>query len=493
MYVKTPWHGEDIEHIPGAHVKGIHLNATPDQRDVILMRQGKPPLGPAPAPPLAKCGKLPLRDYQRDGVAFVVDSMRKNKGAILADDMGLGKTLQTIAAWQELDRPYPLLVLAPAPVRRGWVREFKKWLDVDAVLVEDGKKAATIDNTTKVVVTSYQLAHKALPLSFCPHVVVLDELHNLRGRTAQRAERLKELSWMASYRLGLTGTPMWGRPRDLWQPLKMLFHYQFGTADEYDFAYCGAFMGAWGNKENKGVTRSPELRARLAHVMLRRTKEDVAKDLPPLTRNIRWLPADKNAKKALESAVLGSMRHTDALKAALAAKIDYAVETCLEAERYICFTWMKTDAIKLHAKLVEEGSPCELITGDLTQKQREDAIERAIRNGSSVVATIDSCGVGVDRLQFVSSNVIFHAIDPTPTKTAQAEARAHRIGQASPVFATFLALADSADELIVERVVEKLQAWTDTMGRDSTARMKDVIDTRPDTDMDDLAKLFADE
>jgi hypothetical protein len=54
-------------------------------------------------------------------------------------------------------------------------------------------------------------------------------------------------------------------------------------------------------------------------------------------------------------------------------------------------------------------------------------------------------------------------------------------------------LADSADELIVERVVEKLQAWTDTMGRDATAKMKDVIDTRPDTDMEDLANLFAEE
>jgi len=492
MYVKTEWHGEDIEHIPGAHVKGVHLIATPDQRDVIAMRQGKAPAGPAPAPQVFM-QKLPLRDYQRKGVAFVVDSMRKNEGAVLADDMGLGKTLQTIAAWDELRRPYPLLIVAPAPVRRGWVREFKKWLNVDAMLVEDGKKAATVTNDVGIVVTSYQLAHKGLPVSFCPHMVVFDELHNLRGRTAQRAKRLTELSWMASHRLGLTGTPMWGRPRDLWQPLKMLFRYRFGNADEYDFAYCGAYRGAWGNKENKGVTRSPELRARLAHVMIRRTKEDVAKDLPPLTRNVRWLPSDKNAKKALEAAVLGSMRHTDALKAALAAKIDYAVETCLEAEKYICFTWMKQDAIKLHGKLVEEDSPCELITGDLSQKQREAAIERAIRLGHSVVATIDSCGVGVDRLQYVSNNVIFHAIDPTPTKTAQAEARAHRIGQESPVFVTFLALADSADELIVERVVEKLQAWTDTMGRDATAKMKDVIDTRPDTDMEDLANLFAEE
>lgn len=491
------YEGQDTDHIPGLLVRGMSIIGTCDQWAVIHRRMGtRPePEPPAPMPRLADTNGLPLRPYQRDAVARGVTGLVRDRGFILADDMGLGKTLQTLAMWQTLGRPYPLLILAPASVRRGWVREAKKWLGVDATLVETGKQARAVDNQTKVVVTSYQLAAKELPNAFCPHMVVIDEAQNLRGRTAKRAARLTELCHLATYRLALTGTPMWGRPRDLWQILKMLFNYRFGTAQAFDFAYCGAYFNAFGGKENSGSTRSDELRLRLDYVMLRRTKEDVAKDLPPLTRQIRWLPADKNAKLAMEQSILGKLRYIDALKAAQQAKLDAAVEVCQEAGKFILFTYMKADARALHSALVEAECPCELIDGDMTQAQREWAIQQAVKHGHSVVATINSCGVGVDGLQHVASNVIFHAIDPTPTQTAQAEARAHRIGQQSPVCVTYLALTDSVDNLIIERVVEKLEQWRDTMGNDSTAQMRETVAAPAiaQRDMDDIAALFATE
>lgn len=500
--IVRPYTGQDIEHIPGLLAKEAHLVGTVDQWAVVNKRSGAAAEQalleaglPQPPVDLSPVAGLPLRDYQKTAVTRVASGLRRDKGFILADDMGLGKTLQTLATWQALGRPYPLLIIAPASVRRGWVRECKKWLDVDATLVETGKAAREVGNTTKVVVTSYQLAAKELPIAFCPHMVVIDEAQNLRGRTAKRAERITELCHLATYRLALTGTPMWGRPRDLWQILKMLFRYRFGTANAFDFAYCGAYWNAFGGKENAGATRSDELRLRLGYVMLRRTKEDVAADLPPLTRQIRWLAADRKAKVAFEQSVLGKMRYIDAMKAALSAKRDAALEVCEEAGKFILFTYMKADAQSLFAALVESGIMCELITGDMTQRQREAAIDQAIKHGHSIVATIDACGVGVDRLQHVASNVVFHAIDPTPTKTAQAEARAHRIGQTSPVTVTYLALSDSVDNIIIERVVEKLEQWKGTMGNDSTAQMRAVVAAPATTqaDMDDIAALFAEE
>ena len=117
------------------------------------------------------------------------------------------------------------------------------------------------------------------------------------------SEALLERSKGASYRLALSGTPMWGRPRDLWMLLKVLFpDYRFGTANEFDYAYCAAFVNKWGGKENKGVSRSEELRKRLAFVMLRRTKAEIGDQLPSLTRVIRWVPAEKRATQALEKA-----------------------------------------------------------------------------------------------------------------------------------------------------------------------------------------------
>jgi SWI/SNF-related matrix-associated actin-dependent regulator 1 of chromatin subfamily A len=421
--------------------------------------------------------------------------MMQEKGFLLADDMGLGKTIQTIAMWQGLRRPYPCLIMAPASTRRGWVRQFRQWLGLEVKLVETGKQAAECDNKTGVIVTSYELAMK-LPTHFYPHMCVIDEAQNLRGRRTKRGDRIMELMHAASHRMALTGTPMWSRPRDLWNVMKMLFGYRFGTAESFDFAYCAAYLNAYGGRENSGSSRADELALRLPYVMLRRTKEEVAKDLPSLTRAVRWLPPDPKAKRAMEAAALGTIRNVDALKSTLAAKIDAAVEVAQECDKFILFTWMKADAHTLQQRLIDEGIKVELITGDLTHKQRETAIDRAIADNSNVVATIDSCGAGVDRLQHVASNVIFHSIDYVPTKTAQAEARAHRIGQDKPVFVTYLALSDSADQWVIEKVVDKLDQWRQTMGNDSTAQMHGAIATpaaMPEVEaqqMKDLMEMF---
>lgn len=387
--------------------------------------------------------------------------------------MGLGKTVQTIAVWNSLRRPVPLLVVAPASVRRGWVREFKKWAELDVLLVETGKQAKEVGNA-KVVITSYELAKK-LDVRFCPHMMVMDEAHLLRGRLASRSNFLLELSRVASYKMALTGTPIWSRPRDFWMLLKILFGYRFGTADQFDYAYCGAYTNQWGGKVNKGATRLDELKLRLSYAMLRRTKEQVASELPPMTREIRWVDATKPATKALEAAILKQLSFPDALNATLDAKIDVAVEAATSAGRFLLFTWQKRHAQLLHEKLTADGVECELITGDISHAEREAIVARATLNQCGIVATIDSTNAGVDGLQHIADTVIFHAIDYVPIKMAQAEARLHRIGQKNPVTVIYIAMTDSADQFVVETVVEKLDQWKATMGSDSTSSMNDTL------------------
>lgn len=390
--------------------------------------------------------------------------------------MGLGKTVQTLATWDALLRPWPLLICAPASVRPTWKAQFKRWLGMDATVVTSGKKAAALTKEDKVVVTSYDLVKK-LAAAFVPQMLVLDEAHLLRGRMADRSNHLLQLAQMTSYRLALTGTPIWSRPRDFWMLLKILFGYRFGTADDFDYAYCAAYQNQWGGKENKGVSRPEELKLRLSYVMLRRLKEDVASELPPLTREIRWVPQgkDKAAAKALEAAVLGQLHFSDALNATLDQKVDAAVEAAQEAGKFLMFTWQKRHAELLHEKLNAAGYPCELLTGDYTTAERQLAIERAKKSGASVVATIDSSGTGVDGLQDVASTAIFHALDYVPIKMAQAEARLHRLGQQNPVTVIYVALEDSADQFVVNTIVEKLDQWKATMGSDSTSSMGDTL------------------
>lgn len=384
-------------------------------------------------------------------------------------------TLQTIRAWEALNYP-TTLVCCPASVRLTWKEQFYRWARVGLMfkVVEDGKQAATIGaHKPHVVITSYELARKLDPL-FTPQLLVMDEAHLLAGRGAARSRNMLETGKGCAYRIALTGTPMWSRPRDLWMLLRILFrNYRFGSADDFDYTYCGASINKWGGKENKGSTRADELALRLRYVSLRRTKEEVAKELPPLTRTVRWIPATKEAKKALEAFSLHQMPLHEALAATLRGKMDEAMELASQLKKFLLFTWQKEHAHALYQQLNDEGTPCELVTGDLTHAQRQQAVERARAQGTGIVATIDSCSTGVDGLQHVASDGIFHALDYTPTKLAQAEARLHRIGQTLPITWTYLAMKDSADDLVIETIVSKLDQWTGVVGADTTGALAD--------------------
>lgn len=467
------------EHIAGMKSYGTTLVGHIDSMAVLNKRMKQSEDFPTPeafyrprnAHPPAIDG---LRDYQIDGIARLVGNLQHDGACILADDMGLGKTVQTIGTWNALRRPVPLLIVAPASVRRGWVKEFKKWAGVEVKLVENGKQAAKVDGTTKVVVTSYELAKK-LNSSFVPHMLVMDEAHLLRGRMASRSNHLLELSKLCTYRLALTGTPMWSRPRDFWMLLKILFGYRFGTADDFDYAYCGASVNKWGGKENKGATRLDELKLRLGYVMLRRLKEDVAKELPPIIRQVRWVPATKHATMALQASALKQMSFLDALQATLDEKIDVAVEAAQAAGKFVLVTWQKKHAELMHDQLNEAGFPTEIITGDYSHAEREAAVDRARKTGASLVCTIDSTNAGVDGMQHVADTLIFHALDYVPIKLAQMEARLHRIGQQNSVTSVYIAMENSADSFVIDTVVEKLDQWKATMGSDSTAAMGDTM------------------
>jgi SNF2 family DNA or RNA helicase len=135
---------------------------------------------------------------------------------------------------------------------------------------------------------------------------------------------------------------------------------------------------------------------------------------------------------------------------------------------------MKSDAHTLHEE-ISKRYPCVLITGEMTFSERELAVIRAREIGACVVATIDSCNAGVNGLQYVADTVVFHALDYTPTKMAQAEGRAHRLGQEKPVTVVFMVMRDSADEFVRSAVIDKLDAWRATMGEDLTSDMRGAI------------------
>lgn len=469
---------EKIADVPGLRVDDHRAEAfgTIDAIDAAAIRLGEVGILAQATSSDVAGGLSHLRPYQRDGINWLVRQLSHDGAVLLADDMGLGKTLQAITTAQVL-RTRTHLVICPGSVRETWRAQIKKWAGVDALVLETGKDA--FDEKvlhSNWVVTSYELASK-LHGSYLADMMIIDEAHLVKGRWAKRSKRVEELAALSSYRIAMTGTPMWSRPRDFWMLLKILFRYRFGSAEEFDFVYCGAQINQWGGRENKGASRSDELRRRLSYVMLRREKRDVAKDLPPLTRTVEWMSSEPEAKRKFETALLRRQAGdtSEALKATLKGKMDRAIELAQEAKRFLLCTWMKEHARFLHLKLNELGTPCVLITGDLSQAARQMLIGQARAQDLGIVATTDSISTGVDGLQHCANIGIMHALDYVGNKMAQLEARLDRIGQQLPVQWVYLAMRDSMDALVVETVVEKLDQWRNLMGASSNKGLRDAL------------------
>jgi SWI/SNF-related matrix-associated actin-dependent regulator 1 of chromatin subfamily A len=451
--------------------------------------QSLAPLSWKTTPPVTAAN---LYDYQRRGVTWLCQRMTESGAALLADDMGLGKTAQALEVAKQLkcDR---ILIVAPKSVTLTWRKQVQKWCGADPYLAKTGKHCEDPRVLTeKFVVVSYDLAGR-LNVDYNPDIMLLDEAHMFRGRASKRFKRVSEMAALCQYRLGITGTPMWDRPRDFYSLLHVLFRNRFGNSYAFDFAYCGAVSGTHGGLVTKGATNSDELKLRLSFSMLRREKKEVAQQLPELRRDIIWLEGDKESENALRRVMLKTKGYTvaDALMACGDYKVEAACERAADARRFLVLTWTRRHAHEIHKRLIEKyDTESIVITGEMSVKQREAAVLTAAKNKIGVVATIDSTGQGVDGLQHVADVGIFHTLDWTPLKLLQAEARLHRIGQNNGVQWQYLAVKNSMDEFVVSTVVEKLDQWRGIMGQHSNRNVRDGFAASKDVDASVTKALY---
>lgn len=363
-----------------------------------------------------------------------------------------------------------MLVVCPAAVRGQWESELRSVFgdNTQISVAAPGVFSRTVDEfqRARVVVTSYELADQAIDAmgTYTPTVLILDEAHQIKGRKSKRKDKIKEIGAKCTFRLALTGTPMWSRPKDYWELLNILFAKRIAKSGyEFDMRYCDGKHSEHGF-DNKGVSNAEELKRRLSYYTVRRTKSEVLSELPPLTRTFRWVEGTPGARVALETAIIKKTPGSfgNALTATLREKIPAAVECAVEARQFVLFTWIKAHAHEIGAKIEQSGVPVFIITGDMAASQREELVKRAAAERVGVVATIDSIGTGVN-MQKVASIGIFHALDYVPAKLMQAEARIHRMGQTQGVNWTYIAMKNSADEMVVNHIVSKLDMWQSTM------------------------------
>lgn len=414
-----------------------------------------------------------LKNFQRDGILNARDILDEYRGVIIADEMGLGKTIEAIVL-SNIMQVTRILYVVPANTIGQWQSQILKWSGKVAEYPKTKKYAGSFAPEGNTCIISYELLdslNKALKWD----MIIYDEIHKLRSRSSKMSLAAREWRNRAELVVGLTGSLQWGYTRDMWNPLRCVFYYRFGTADEFDFTYCGASYNEHGGKENKGfkssdgIDRSEELAIRLSHVSIRRTKFEVASELPPLERKIIRIPCTQKATLALNGFLMKQLPYMNAIMSTTSEKTQPVLDIIDNLENAIIFTWTKADVATIASEIHAKGKPVSIITSATSKAERAAIMQYATQNKAFIVATIDSIGVGVDGLQFVTNNVIFHSLSPSPKIHLQAESRLHRIGQTNPVTVWYIVMTDSADEFVIKILTEKSTQDTAKTGDENTS------------------------
>lgn len=400
--------------------------------------------------------------HQLQGMPFMAN--RLEQGVYNNDDVGLGKTIQAIGTVRSMDQ-HLKVVLCPAFLRSQWRKEIERWApgqDVVTLVPVSQRRKKNPAHRWRMpakggwVIAYYDNAEeiaKVCQASKTPYILIIDELHRLRGRWAKRTEGLQGLATFAAGRIGLTASPLYNDVDKMWVPFNLIEPGGWGTYWQFAIRYAGATEGEWGYKVGNKPTHVDELAARLSHVSIRRTIDMVADSLPySALYSVQWLDAE-----------VGRVNAENAYSEAAFAK-EVAVADVVQNDGLPClvFTYLRAQAHRLAAKL---GGLA--LTGDLPAEQRMQKLANYLPTTKTpiVVGTMDAIGEGLN-LQWAKA-MYFAALDGQPEKVRQCIGRALRIGQVGKVPVKFFALRRSVDELYIEQLVKRLQESQDIQGKEA--------------------------
>ena len=426
-----------------------------------------------------------LLNFQKEGLDFLLKS---SGNALLADEMGLGKTVQTLAYAATEKQTFPMLVVAPLVTLNNWEREIEKFLKKksrNGRILESRSPSITTIRTgkseklpeTDIYLINYDLLFKRHGdiSKIGIRTIVCDEVHNLRSKTTQKYKAVKKLAALPSvlYRIGLSGTPIYNRGSEIWPIIDIIRPGLLGSFKEFCEYFC--YVNDKGKAivlENKRASLRNELQK---HVMLRRKKSDVLKELKDKVRYKEIIASDtdyyleeldkiwKNLEEDQKKADTEFSKSTSYYRAiqnerqiAGVAKLPHVinfVKNIMEIEEsVVVFCHHKLIHRLLHENL-REFSPVSIIGGQ-SDAQRQDNIDR-FQSGASklMIAGIRAGNVGINLTQ--AKYVIFAELDWSPAIHRQAEDRLHRIGQKNTVFAYYLIGSGTLDDHVADVLVDK--------------------------------------
>jgi superfamily II DNA or RNA helicase len=441
-----------------------------------------------------------LRPYQQDGFGWLAFLWEHRLGGILADDMGLGKTLQSLAlishARQHDPAAAPFLIIAPTSVVANWAAEAARFapdlnvVPVSGTVARRGQGLGELVAGADAVVTSYTL----LRIDFAAYAelswsgLLLDEAQQVKNRQSKVYQCARRLT--APVKIAITGTPLENNLMELWSLLSITAPGLFPSPDRFRDYYARPV------ERDGDSERLAQLRRRIKPLVRRRTKEQVAADLPPKQEQILEVDLHPQHRKAYQTrlqrerqkvlGLIGDMNSNrfaifrsltvlrqlslhaglvDETHAGLAsAKIDALLGQLQEVtgggHRALVFSQFTGFLGKVRERLEAEGIPYCYLDGSTRDRA---AVVQRFKDSTAPVFLI-SLKAGGFGLNLAEADYCF-LLDPwwNPATETQAVDRAHRIGQTRNVMVYRLVARDTIEEKVMALKARKARLFSSVL------------------------------
>ena len=435
-----------------------------------------------------------LRPYQQQGLSFLNFLYEYGFGGILADEMGLGKTLQTLAMLQYMQEkgvPGPHLVIVPTSVLPNWQRETQKFIpSMKQLLIYGAKREGLFKEIPKcdLVLTTYALLRRDLEgLNKYEYTsVILDEAQNIKNPNTITARSVRKLK--TKFKVCLSGTPIENNLLELWSLFEFLMPGFLGSQN--------AFQKGFVKPIKDGDTESMDyLRSRVRPFIMRRTKNDVAKDLPPKVETV-YFSALVDEQKELYASLAKRLKEQVLQKVeekGLAQSQMSILDALLKLRQICCHPRLlkldipgvntnlpsgKFEAFKdLVNGIIEDGHKVLVFSQfvqmlhiirswlnmnkipyaylDGSSKDRFEQVDN-FNNNPEIPIFLISLKAGGTGLNLTAADYVIH-YDPwwNPAVEDQATDRTHRIGQTRKVFSYKMICENSVEEKILKLQEQK--------------------------------------
>jgi len=446
-----------------------------------------------------------LRPYQHKGFEWMVLLAEAGAGACLADDMGLGKTLQTICflAHQLKKKPAEKhLIICPSSLLYNWEQELTKFAPLLSATVYHGPQRSfetMREGNHHIVITTYGTMRADIDKIACiPFgVAVIDESHNIKNPSALITRAVNQLN--AVTRVALSGTPVMNNTFDLYAQLSFLLPGMFGSRDFFKREYADAI------DREQDADKIKALQKLTAPFILRRTKEQVATDLPEKIESTLWCEMGTGQKLAYES-IKENVRNSIFLdikeKGLNSGKLSVINgmlklrQVCNSGELVkdqdlFCYDSIKTDIlvdelkniIPNHKALVfsqftsmldlleisfnKHHIPFCRLDGTTPIPQRQELVNSFQEADSKEKIFLISLKAGNAGLNLTAADYVF-LFDPWWNTAVQQQAidRTHRIGQTKNVFAYKMICRDTIEEKIMQLQQRKKKLAEELIGEE---------------------------